>query len=1259
MARASVEKRAAAFRQRGALARTGLWLLVAIAVLSGLIFAGLIWGPNLMRHQIAAKVGELVGREMSIGQIEVSPFSGRIVMTDLVVMRPPAPKPTLVARRLTVDVSPLAYLKGRVVVRNVQLDDVKARIVRHAPFSFDISDIIERIQQRPSSDTKLEWELDRVSIDRGALEFDDQYVGKVTQISDLSLMLTELSNRNDRKSTPAKLDVRLNLDGHPFTLDASSTPFADSRVLKGHATLADLPLVGLLPYLALPDDIRPRSGVLGFDLGVTLNADSPELISLLEIQGKVGVNEFSLIDGTGHERVSVASMALALEPSKPLGGALHASSIALDRPRLSLGRRADGKLLWPAPLAVGKPAKDADKAAKATQVSGPKSLQIDSLKIAGGQIDWQDAALPAPLTLRFDQLAVSADAVTIPDLANPAAANGKAHVEARLDDAAPLSAKPTAKLSAELSAKPTAKFSADLSLDGPRGRAGISLQELSLPGFAALAGPGLRAKLESGRLDANATLNWDSAAPTWSMTEGLVTLSDLKLSHANQPPATIGKLTIRDISADPVARHLELGSVVLERSNLSVRRARDGRFNLQDWYVPPAAGVAVATTTRPATAASAPWTLLAKSVEIDQLVLDYADSLIDRERRLPRLTLNAKANSVTLDPSKSANFEATASFIDGARLSARGTVRPVPLDVDAQVQVRRASLTYVDPYVESYLNLTIARGQVWSSGRLQLSSTPSGEVSRIGFNGEVSFNDFSALDKVSSEDFMRWSALVTPSVKVDWRPARPGDSLIEVGDVAIVDFYARVILSPVGRLNLSDIVVDRKLEAAPISLTTTQPDLNKPAADASGAAGSTALPSAAPATRAVVKTPASAAPDSPQPTLRIGTIRIGGGNINFTDNFIKPNYTANLTQLNGSIDAIASDRSEPSEVAVSGRVDDDAPLEITGKFHPLPPNRFIDLRAVASGFDLPKISPYSGRWAGYSIEKGKLSADVRYRIDGDTLQATNKLVINQLTFGPKVDSPSASKLPVLLAVSLLKDRKGNIDLDIPISGSLSDPQFSVGGLIWKVIGNLIVKIVTSPFSFLASLGNGAAANDISYIEFAPGTSTLDEEDRNRLDSLAKGLTERPAVSLEIAGYGDEAGDRIGMQQARLEHTLRALKFAELRRANRSAELPSIDAITIDPAERPALLERAWRNAKLNPSMFSKPPSSEALEAQLLEHEVVTPADVKQVAQMRAQTARDYLRDSKAISHDRLYLMAPRLPGPDDKLPASRVSFEVK
>ncbi len=1236
MARASVEMRAAAFRQRGALARAALWLLVAIAVLAALIFGGLTWGPNLMRQQIAAKVGELVGREVSIGRIEVSPFSGRLVMTDLVVMRPPAPRPTLAVRRLTVDVSALAYLRGRVVVRNVQIEDVKARIVRHAPVGFDISDIIERIQQRPASDGKLEWELDRVSIDRGALEFDDQYVGKVTQISDLSLTLHELSNRADRKSAPAKLDVRLKLDGHPASLDAVSTPFADSRVLKGHATLAGLPIVSLLPYLKLPEDIRPRSGALGFELGVTLNADSPELISLLEVQGKVGLDDFSVIDGTGHERASAASLALALEPSKPLGGALHVSSIALDRPRLSLGRQADGTLQWPAPLAVGKPGHDAS-AATHKPLSGPKSLRVDSLRIAGGQIDWQDAALPAPLTLRFDQLAIAADALTIPDLAKPAGANGKAQLEARLNEAAPLRA--------------------ELSLDGERGQAGISLQDLNLPGFAALAGPGLRAKLESGRLDANARLAWDSAAPSWSMKDGSVTLSDLKLSHDRQPPATIGKLTVRDVSADSVARHLELGSVVLERSNLSVRRASNGRFNLQDWYVPPAPRAGASTSAAAGAATSTPWTLLARSVEVDRLDLDYADSLVDRERRLPRLTLNAKASSVTLDPSKSASFDATATFIDGARLSARGTMRPAPLDVDAQVQVRRASLTYVDPYVDPYLNLTIARGQLWSTGRVRLSATPSGELSRIGFDGEVSLNDFSALDKVSSDDFLRWSALVTPSLKVDWRPARPNDSLIELGDVAVVDFYARVILSSEGRLNLSDMVVDRKNVAAPISLTTAQPDLGKPA-DAPESTGTTSMPSATPVTRTIDRKPAGAASASPQPTLRLGPIRVAGGNINFTDNFIKPNYSANLTQLNGSIDAIASDRKEPSEVAVSGRVDDDAPLEITGKFQPLPPDRLIDLRAVASGFDLPKISPYSGRWAGYSIEKGKLSADVRYRIEGDTLQATNKLVINQLTFGPKVDSPTASKLPVLLAVSLLKDRNGNIDLDLPISGSLSDPQFSVGGLIWKVIGNLIVKIVTSPFSFLASLGN-SATNDISYIDFAPGTSTLDDEDRNRLDVLAKGLTERPALSLEIAGYGDETGDRIGMQQARLEQTLRALKFAELRRANRTADLPPIDTIKVDPTERPALLERAWRNAKLNPSVFTKAPPPEVLEAQLLEHEVITPADLKQVAQLRAQSARDYLRDGKAISHDRLYLMAPRLPGPDDKLPPARVSFEVK
>jgi len=360
----------------------------------------------------------------------------------------------------------------------------------------------------------------------------------------------------------------------------------------------------------------------------------------------------------------------------------------------------------------------------------------------------------------------------------------------------------------------------------------------------------------------------------------------------------------------------------------------------------------------------------------------------------------------------------------------------------------------------------------------------------------------------------------------------------------------------------------------------------------------------------------------------------------------------------GVIEGIASDREAPSEVLITGRVDNDTPLEISGKINPLAPRSFIDLRAVARGFDLPKLSPYSSRWAGYPIEKGKLTADVRYTIEGEKLSAENRLTLNQLTFGNKVDGPDATSLPVRLAVSLLKDRDGNIALDLPISGTLDDPQFSVGGLLWRALGNLIVKVVSSPFTLLASLGGGAAA-ELSHIDFTAGETRLDDEHRRRLDALGRGLAERPGVSLEIAGYADPRADREAMQRERLENALRAAKLEGMRQADPRAELPPLRGVAIDPTERAALLAHVWRDAGLDASGDGKLPPPEALEEALLAHEPIAVEEVRQLAQQRAQAARDYLRDVRGISNERLYLLAPRIAADGEARPPSRADFAIR
>src|SRR6185295_12672352 len=218
-----------------------------------------------------------------------------------------------------------------------------------------------------------------------------------------------------------------------------------------------------------------------------------------------------------------------------------------------------------------------------------------------------------------------------------------------------------------------------------------------------------------------------------------------------------------------------------------------------------------------------------------------------------------------------------------------------------------------------------------------------------------------------------------------------------------------------------------------------------------------------------------------------------------------------------------------------------APIEVNGKVNPFARDLFFDIKAEARNIDLPPLSTYAVKYAGYGIEKGSLSFKVSYLLEKRQLKASNNIYLDQLTFGPPVESPTATKLPVTMAIALLKDRNGVIDIDLPISGTLDDPQFSIGGIILKALGNLITRIVTAPFTFLANLIGGGGP-ELGYVEFAAGRASLSSASESRLQSLAKALDQRPALKLEVTGRVDPATDRDGLKQVALERLIKAQKL---------------------------------------------------------------------------------------------------------------------
>ena len=457
-------------------------------------------------------------------------------------------------------------------------------------------------------------------------------------------------------------------------------------------------------------------------------------------------------------------------------------------------------------------------------------------------------------------------------------------------------------------------------------------------------------------------------------------------------------------------------------------------------------------------------------------------------------------------------------------------------------------------------------------------------------------------------------------VKFALKPgARPQ---LEIGDAALTDFYSRLVITEQGRFNLQD------MGAAP----------------AGAASGASAAASAAPGVAAGASAAAAGLPLD----IRIGATTLTNGKVDFSDRFVRPNYSAALTELNGQLGPFRSDTREMATLALRGRAAGTALLEIGGQINPFAKPLALDISAKATDLELAPLSPYAGKYAGYAIERGKLSMEVAYKIDADgKLDAKNQLILNQLSFGDRIESPDATKLPVLLAVALLKDRNGVIDINLPVSGNLSDPQFSIGGIIWKVILNLLTKALTAPFALLA----GGGSEDLSLIEFRPGTALMSAGANAAIDKVAKALIDKPALKMTVTGAADPALEREAYLSAALEARLatearrEALRSGAPGVAAGASAAPSV-APPLGADERARLLKQLYKDTEIpnkprNAIGFAKDIPGPEMEALLKSRLAVSAEAMRELALQRGIAVRDALI-AKGLPSERLFLAAPKL-----------------
>ncbi len=734
----------------------------------------------------------------------------------------------------------------------------------------------------------------------------------------------------------------------------------------------------------------------------------------------------------------------------------------------------------------------------------------------------------------------------------------------------------------------------------------ISLQPLRSSGHLQLRGmqlkpwwPYVRDQLPlvlgSGYLELDADYRLDLSQQTQlNLTDSSLRLFQLALSGPQQAPsASLEALELSGLTLDLQARSLRIGQLRSRGLQASAAREADGVLDWQRLLLPAAAQSAEPAPAATAETAAQPWRIQLLS----GLLEDYHLQLADRVPQTP-VALQVGPLRLAVDNFDSAAGEQPIAIdlqtglAPQASLAARGELQLAPLKANLALSSRDIDLRLAQAYLAPFVRLEIRSGLLSNDLQVQFSQA---EALALQVSGRSEITQLHTLDTLKQRDFVKW-----PKMAVEGIDYRHGEHL-RIGEVLLEQPYARFVINEDLSTNVGELLIPQ-----PASASET----------------------------------AKAEPARPM-AIRIGGIRIRNGSGHFADFSLNPSFATAIQSLDGSIGTLDNRSSRPARVDISGKVDRYAPVSIRGELRPFDPLSRLDIATRFQQVELTTLTPYSGKFAGYRIRKGRLSLDLHYRIHDGQLDAENKLVLEQLQLGEKVDSEDAVDLPVRLAVALLKDSRGTIDIELPVRGNLNDPQFSVMPIIWQTLRNLIARTAQAPFKFIAGLA-GAGDADLSQVPFAPGRSRLDEAARSNLDLLGKALQERPELRLEIEGSAALASDGPRLAAQRLEQEFRRTQYRILQR--RGDKVPaSEEQLQVSESDKDILLEGIYRaRLKQQPPAewreLNKDERHARMRNALLEHWAGSQTLARRLAQRRAARIKQYLVEQGQLASERIYLI---------------------
>ena len=579
-------------------------------------------------------------------------------------------------------------------------------------------------------------------------------------------------------------------------------------------------------------------------------------------------------------------------------------------------------------------------------------------------------------------------------------------------------------------------------------------------------------------------------------TESLITIPDFKVSG---------------IAFDLFKQNIEIEKISSQDAQFKAWLNTDNTLNFQSLFAVDNKTQTQKPSTAPAieTKESKPWNVLLKQLNINNYALNFTDKTLSPANTINLSSITLSSSKLSLQPGANLPFNLAFNFNKSGRIGIKGQTVIQPLSSKVKLNIANVALKEFQPYVNKFARLDIISGLFNLDANISLLQKKD-QPFAINFKGNSHIDKLATRDQISNKDFVKWKKLSLNKIEVDLAANR-----YIIDSVKIDKPYARVLIRKDKSINISDIVIKQAKDKAVIA---EKKPPNK---------------------------------DQPSVTYKVNNFAMTNGISDFSDKSLILPFSAHINHLNGSVKGISSAKNATIKVALKGKVADFAPVNIKGKISPSKGNS--DFKVDFNSMPLPLMTPYMAEFAGRKIEKGNMTLKFQYKIRNKQLAASNSLLIDQLVLGDEVENPDAVSLPLGLAIALLQDGDGKISLDVPITGDLDNPEFSVASIVVDALVNVLTKIISSPFNAIASLiGN---SDDISKITFSAGKATLDSQQIEKLDNLSVALSKRPALKLEIQGAAYSTNDWPQMQIAALDKQILQLRIDELIKEKSKKALP--------------------------------------------------------------------------------------------------------